>query len=98
MARISLSGAQVIVFMVKCSLLVDRLECTSECNFEVEQKGRQAPAPRPPPPPLVTNPGHDLKPLERTQLLPYRMSDIEITLVGMLQVLINLKLVTLNND
>ena len=83
MARISLSGAQVIVFMEKCSLLVDRLECTSECNFEVEQKGGQAPAPLPP---LVTNPGHDLKPLERTQLLPYRMSDIEITLVGMLQV------------
>ena len=96
MARISLSGAQVIVFMEKCSLLVDRLECTSECNFEVEQKGGQAPAP-PPPPPLVMNPGHDLKPLERTQLLPYRMSNIEITLVGMLQVLINLKLVTLNN-
>ena len=92
MARISLSGAQVIVFMEKCSLLVDRLECTSECNFEVEQKGGPCP-----PPPLVTNPGHDLKPLERTQLLPYRMSHIEITLVGMLQVLINLKLVTLNN-
>ena len=95
MARISLSGAQVIVFMEKCSLLVDRLECTTECNFEVEQKGGQAPAP--PPPPLVMNPRHDLKPLERTQLLPYRMSNIEITLVGMLQVLINLKLVTLNN-
>ena len=93
MARISLSGALVIVFMENCSLLVDRLECTSECNFEVEQKGGQAPAP----PPLVTNPGHDLKPLERTQMLPYRMSNIEITLVGMLQVLINLKLVTLNN-
>ena len=82
--------------MEKCSLLVDRLECTSECNFEVEQKGEQAPAP-PPPHPLVTNPGYDLKPLERTQLLPYRMSNIEITLVGMLQVLINSKLVTLNN-
>ena len=95
MARISLSRAQVIVFMEKCSLLVDRLECTSECNFAVEQKGGAGPCP--PPPPLVTNPGHDLKPLERTQLLPYRMSDIEITLVGMLQVLINLKLVTLNN-
>ena len=93
MARISLSGAQVIVFMEKCSLLVDRLECTSECNFEVEQKGGRPP----PPPPLVMNPGHDLKPLERPQLLPYRMSNIEITLVGMLQVLINLKLVTLNN-
>ena len=63
MARISHSGAQVIVFMEKCSLLVDRLECTSECNFEVEQKGGQAPAPLPP---LVTNPGHDLKPLENT--------------------------------
>ena len=93
MARISLSGAQVIVFMEKCSLLVDRLECTNECNFEVEQKGGQAPAL---PPPFGYEPGHDLKPVERTQLLPYRMSNIEITLVGMLQVLINLKLVTLN--
>ena len=94
MARISLSGAQVIVFMEKCFILVDRLECTSECNFEVEQKGGQAPAPRPL---FGYNPGHDLKPLERTQLLPCRMSNLEITLVGMLQVLITLKLVTLNN-
>ena len=45
MVRISLGGAQVIVFMEKCSLLVDRLECTSEYNFEVEQKGEQAPGP-----------------------------------------------------
>ena len=32
-------GVQVIVFIGKCSLLVDRLGRTSECYIEVEQKG-----------------------------------------------------------
>ena len=80
MARISLGGAQVIIFMEKCSVLVDRLECSSECNFEVEQKGGQPPWD----PPLATNPGHDLKLLETTKLLPYRMSNNKITIVGVL--------------
>ena len=32
-------GSQVIVFIKKCSLLVDRLGRTSSCYIEVEQKG-----------------------------------------------------------
>ena len=44
----------MVVFIEKCSLLVDRLGRTSECIFEVEQKGG-CPGPLlPPPPPLAT--------------------------------------------
>ena len=40
----------MVVFIEKCSLLVDRLGRTSECIFEVEQKGG-CPGPLLPPPP-----------------------------------------------
>ena len=32
-------GGGKVIFLEKCSLLVDRLGCTSECYIEVEQKG-----------------------------------------------------------
>ena len=38
-----------MVFLEKCSLLVDRLGHTSECYVEVQRKGGTAP-----PPPLAT--------------------------------------------